>query len=61
MIKLRDHLNVPIGMEEKAKGRDRFIETGYQLALPFDETANLELRITRRGEDWCNWRLGSKT
>lgn len=51
MIKLRDQLNVPIGTDESIGGIDHPLNTGFQLVLPFDQSANFELRVTRKGQD----------
>lgn len=51
MIKLRDHLHMPIGTDEAAQETNRWLEVGYQLVLPFDRPANFELKVTRKTQD----------
>ena len=51
MIKLRDHLVLPIGTDEDAQGNSRLLEVGYQLILPFDQPANFELKVTRKSQE----------
>lgn len=51
MIKLRDHLHMPIGTEEAAREIHGPVEVGYQLALPFDQPTNFELRVIRKTQD----------
>jgi hypothetical protein len=51
MIKLRDHLQMPIGTDEVAQETSGWVEVGYQLVLPFDQPTNLELRVTRKTQD----------
>jgi hypothetical protein len=51
MIKLRDHLLMPIGTDEVAQETNRTLEVGYQLVLPFDQPANFELKVTRKTQD----------
>ena len=51
MVKLRDHLHMPIGTDEAPQEANRSLEVGYQLVLPFDQPANLELKVTRKSED----------
>jgi len=51
MIKLRDHLHVQIGTDENAEGPHGPMEAAFQLALPFDQTADFELRVTRKSQD----------
>ncbi len=51
MIKLRDHLQMPIGTDEAAQQSNRLLEIGYQLALPFDRSANFDLKVTRKAPD----------
>ena len=51
MIKLRDYLRMPIGTEEAAQEIRGSVEIGYQLALPFDQPTNFELKVTRKTQD----------
>ena len=48
LTKLHDHLSMPIGIEEGAPLASVGLEAGYQLVLPFDQPANLELRVVRK-------------
>ena len=51
MIKLRDHLLMPIGTDEDTQKPRGLMEVAYQLALPFDQPANFELKVTRKAQD----------
>jgi transcriptional regulator with XRE-family HTH domain len=51
MIKLRDHLHLPIGTDEKVEGPTGLMEAACQLALPFDRATNFELKVTRKSQD----------
>lgn len=50
MIRLHEHLGLPIGALPSPEGGSQSpMEVGWQLALPFDTPANCEVRVTRKG------------
>jgi transcriptional regulator with XRE-family HTH domain len=51
MIKLHDHLRMPIGTEEAGQITNSSLEVACQLMLPFDQAANLELKVIRKTQD----------
>ena len=51
MIKLRDHLLMPIGTDEAAEALGHPLAVGYQFELPFDQPTNFELQVTRKAQD----------
>jgi len=47
LIKIHEHLFMPISAAKTAQAPSG-VEVGYQLTLPFDHPANLELRVVRK-------------